>query len=288
MSFHSEFGLSHMKTQEHTFSSKRLFTGGKLAAQTLPPLYLETAQETIDRTGETPEKDRAAKTSVFHKLGWKPKSLANKEGCDAMKATNHYGHEEPSAKQKGSTDSGKVCQDHGRERYSSRTKDFKEGPERERWCGEGRAGSSRARETAKGRTARLRLRLRQERSQLPSPGTPPSAAPPSRRRRLEPRTPGSPSGPGCLALPQRPPETVPFPEHGRGAGLARGSPRTPLPPVTPAGPLLRSRGGGHGRDPRPEQPRAGRAPSLRPSLSLAAPPGRGEEGRGGRAPAATC
>lgn len=132
MSFHSEFGLTHMKTQEHTFSSKRLFTGGKLAEQTLPPLYLETAQETIDRTGETPEKDRAAETSVFHKLGWKAKSLANKEGCDAMKATNHYGHEEPSALQKGSTDSGKVCQDHGGERHSSRTKDFKEGPERER------------------------------------------------------------------------------------------------------------------------------------------------------------
>lgn len=78
-----------MKTREHSFSSKHLFTHGKLAEQTLPPLYLHTAQETIGRTWETPERDRAAKTSIFHKLGWKPKSLANKEGCDAMKATSH-------------------------------------------------------------------------------------------------------------------------------------------------------------------------------------------------------
>lgn len=48
-------------------------------------MYLDTAQETIGRTGETPEKDRAAKTSILHKLGWKPKTLANKEGCDVMK-----------------------------------------------------------------------------------------------------------------------------------------------------------------------------------------------------------
>ena len=89
MSFYRDFGLTHMKRRENTFPSKHLFTSGKLAEQTLPPLYLDTAQETIGRTGETPEKDRAAKTSIFHKLGWKPKSLANKEGCDVMKATTH-------------------------------------------------------------------------------------------------------------------------------------------------------------------------------------------------------
>lgn len=64
--FHTEFDLTHTKTRENTIPKKHLFIGGKLAAQTLPPLYPDTAQETIGRTGETPGKDRAAKTSIFH------------------------------------------------------------------------------------------------------------------------------------------------------------------------------------------------------------------------------
>lgn len=61
LSFYTEFGLTHMKTRENTIPKKHLFIGGKLAAQTLPPLYPDTAQETIGRTGETSGKDRAAK-----------------------------------------------------------------------------------------------------------------------------------------------------------------------------------------------------------------------------------
>jgi len=52
-----------MKPGETPFSHKHLSRGGKLAAQTLPPLYPETAQETIGRTGETPGEDRARKTA---------------------------------------------------------------------------------------------------------------------------------------------------------------------------------------------------------------------------------
>lgn len=140
--FYREFGLNtHENTSKKknpTFSGKHLFTGGELAAQTLPPLYLDTAQETIGRTGETPEKDGAAKTSIFHQLGWKPRSPADKEGCDVVNATSHLRARKKtttptlSAFQQGEQElGGKVCQDQGGERRSSRTKGFKR-PERGR------------------------------------------------------------------------------------------------------------------------------------------------------------
>ncbi|XP_039569799.1 calcium-binding protein 1-like [Passer montanus] len=227
-----------MKTRENTIPKKHLVIGGKLAAQTLPPLYPDIAQETIGRTGETPGKDRAAKTSIFHQLGWKPKSLADKEGCDATAAAAHRRHHEPPSLSGGQRGLGEAL---------SRPREAKGTAAEQKilkaWKGkvEGRAGGSRAREAAQGR-GRLRLQPR-------LPGTPP----PVGSLQVDPLTPAGSSGPGS-------PVQRPLPSQ-RGAGQGRrGSPQShprhrsglPLAPgrvsAGPAGPA------GGGASPSPALP----------------------------------